>query len=148
MENKELKERCIDEETGRENIDLKKFKEITNFEKTKETLENIKLEIPNLPEINNISKFSLKIDERIMEEIIKPKYEFINQLYNDNRLLHRELTRQAKIVEKAEKYEKERSSIISNNALLHNQVDIMKKEYKEKEFDLEWKYKNKIKSLE
>lgn len=61
-----------------------------------------------------------------------PKEEIINQLYNDNRLLHQELTKQSKIVEKAEKYEKERSSIISDNTLLHNQVDIMKKEYKEK----------------
>ena len=146
--NFELERGIPKEKTGKENIDLKKFKEITNFKKTKETLENIKLEIPNLPEINNISKFSLKRDERIMEEIIKPKDEIINQLYKDNRLLHQELTRQSKIVEKAEKYEKERNSIISDNALLHNQVDIMKKEYKEKEFDLEWKYKNKIKSLE
>ena len=31
---------------------------------------------------------------------------------------------------------------------MHNQVNNIKAEYKEKEFDIEWKYKSKIKSLE
>ena len=31
---------------------------------------------------------------------------------------------------------------------LHNEVENIKKEYKEKEFDLEWNYKNKINHLE
>ena len=31
---------------------------------------------------------------------------------------------------------------------LHNQVGNIKAEYKEKEFDIEWKYKSKIRSLE
>lgn len=31
---------------------------------------------------------------------------------------------------------------------MHNQVDIIKAEYKEKESYIEWKYKNRIKSLE
>ena len=136
------------EETGREHIDLKEYKEITNFDKTKEKLQNIKLELPNIPDIADISKFSMKRDEKILEEIIKPKDNLINELYKDNLSMHQELLRQAKMVEKAEKYEIERDKIIADNKELHNQVDNIKSEYKEKEFDLEWKYKSKIKSLE
>ena len=62
--------------------------------------------------------------------------------------LHRELSRQTKIIEEVEKYQKERDSIIADNEEMHNQVENIKSEYKEKEFDLEWKYKSKIKSLE
>jgi len=136
------------EETGREHIDIKAYKEITNFDKTKEKLQNIKLELPNIPDIADISKFSMKRDEKILEVIIKPKDDLINELYKDNLSMHQELLRQAKMVEKAEKYEIERDKIIADNKELHNQVDNIKSEYKNKEFDLEWKYKSKIKSLE
>ena len=136
------------EETGREHLDLKEYKEITNFEKTKETLKNIKLELPDVPEIADISKFSIKRDEKILEEIIKPKDELIQGLYQDNLRLHQELSRQANVIDEAEKYQKERDKIMNDNANLHNEVEQIKVEYKEKEFDIEWKYKSKIKSLE
>ena len=136
------------EETGREHIDLKEYKEITNFDKTKEKLQNIKLELPNIPNIADISKFSMKRDEKILEEIIKPKDDLINELYKNNLSMHQELLRQAKMVEKAEKYQNERDKILEDNENLHNQVEEIRSEYKEKEFDLEWKYKSKIKSLE
>lgn len=136
------------EETGREHIDLKEYKEITNFDKTKEKLQNIKLELPNIPDIADISKFSMKRDEKILEEIIKPKDDLINELYKDNLSMHQELLRHVEMVEKAEKYENERDKIIADNRELNNQIDNIKAEYKDKEFDLEWKYKSKIKSLE
>ena len=136
------------EESGRKHLDLKEYKDITNFDKTKEKLQNIKLELPNIPDIADISKFSMKRDEKILKEIIKPKDDLINELYKDNLSMHQELLRQSKIVEKAEKYENERDKIIADNRELHNQVDNIKAEYKNKEFDLEWKYKSKIKSLE
>lgn len=83
----------------------------------------------------------------------KDKKEYITiidkQILNeDNIALHRELTRQSKIIEEAEKYQNERNRIMLDNAELHNQVDNIKAEYKEKEFNLEWKYKSKIKNLE
>ena len=62
--------------------------------------------------------------------------------------LHKELSRQAKVIEEAEKYQNERDTILADNRELHNEVNNIKAEYKEKEFDIEWKYKNKIKSLE
>lgn len=138
------------EESGRKHLDLKEYKDITNFDKTKEKLQNLKLELPDVPDIVdiNINRLSKKRDEKILEEIIKPKDNLINELYKDNLSLHQELLRQAKMVEKAEKYENERDKILSDNRELHNQVDNIKAEYKEKEFDLEWKYKSKIKSLE
>lgn len=37
---------------------------------------------------------------------------------------------------------------MSANANLRNEVEQIKSEYKQKEFDIEWKYKSKIKSLE
>ena len=136
------------EETKTKHIKIEELKKITNFENTKKVLRNINLELPDVPELADINRFSIKRDEKILEKIIKPKDEIIKELYQDNLNLHRELSRQTKIIEEAEKYQKERDSIIADNKELHNQVDNIKAEYKEKEFDIEWKYKSKIKSLE
>ena len=84
--------------------------------------------------------------------------------------MHKELSKQSKMVDEAEKYQKERNSIISDNKKLNNKVKDLENEYKrksnnldfeynyrkaeleqefqDKEFDIEYKYKNKIKSLE
>ena len=106
--NFELERGMPKEETGREHIDLKEYKEITNFDKTKEKLQNLKLELPDVPDIAdiNINRLSKKRDEKILEEIIKPKDNLINELYKDNLSLHQELLKQAKMVEKAEKYQR------------------------------------------
>lgn len=138
------------EETGREHMDLKEYKEITNFEKTKEKLKNMKLELPDVPNLEdiNVNRLSKKRDEKIIEEIIKPKDNLINELYKNNLLMHKELLRQAKMVEKTEKFQNERDKIMADNRELHNQVENIQAKYKEKELDMEWKYKSKIKSLE
>ena len=138
------------EETGREHLDMKEYKDITNFEKTKERLQNIKLELPNVPNLEdiNVNRLSKKRDEKILEEIIKPKDNLINELYKDNLFLQQELTRQARMVEKAERYQMEREKIIADNKDMHNQLDKMKFSYNQKERDLEWTYKHKINKLE
>ena len=138
------------EETGREHIDIKEYKEITNFDKTKEKLQNIKLELPDVPDIDDIrmARWSKKRDEKILEDIIKPKDDLINELYQNNLLMHQQLLRQAKMVEEAEKYQKERNKIMADNKDLHKQVDNIKAEYKQKEDNLEWKYENRINKLE
>ena len=148
--NFELERGLPKEETGREHIDLKEYKEITNFDKTKEKLQNLKLELPDVPDLEdiNVNRLSKKRDEKILEEIIKPKDNLINDLYQDDLILQQELSRQARMVEKAEKYQRERDRIMEDNENLHNEVEQIKKEYKEKEFDIEWKYKNKIEGLE
>ena len=148
--NFELERGVPKEETGREHLDIKEYKEITNFDKTKEKLQNMKLELPDVPEIDDIKmvRWSKKRDEKILEDIIKPKDDLINKLYQDNWLMHQQLLRQEKMVEKATKYVKERNKIIEDNENLHNEVEQIKKDYKQKEFDNEWKYKSKIKGLE
>ena len=138
------------EKTGRLHLDIKEYKEITNFDKTKEKLKNMKLELPDVPEIDDIKmvRWSKKRDEKIIEEIIKPKDNLINDLYQDNLILQQELSRQARMVENAEKYQRERKKIKEDNENLHNEMEQIKAEYKQKESDIEWKYKSKIRRLE
>ena len=148
--NFELERGVPKEETGRVHIDIKEYKEITNFDKTKEKLQNMKLELPDVPKIDDIKmvRWSKKRDEKILEDIIKPKDDLINKLYQNNIQMHQQLLRQAKMVEEAEKYQKERNKIMADNRDLHKQVDDIKAEYKEKEDKLEWKYDYKIRTLE
>lgn len=148
--NFELERGVPKEETGREHLDIKEYKEITNFDKTKEKLQNMKLELPDVPEIDDIKmvRWSKKRDEKILEDIIKPKDDLINKLYQNNLQMHQQLLRQAKMVEEAEKYQKERNKIMADNRDLHKQVDDIKSEYKQKEDNLEWKYDYKIRTLE
>ena len=138
------------EETNRQHYSVEEYKKITNFKQTKEILKNMKLKLPDVPDITdiNINRLSKKRDEKILEEIIKPKDDLINELYQDKLILQQELLRKSKMFEKAEKYQKERNRIIADNENLHNEVEQIKSEYKQKEFDIEWKYKSKIKGLE
>ena len=135
------------EETGAKHQKIEDLKKITNFENTKKVLESVKLELPEVPNINDIKLIKLN-KEKVENKIIKPKDELIQELYQDNLRLHQELSKQAKVVKEAEKYQKERDKIIADNEKLHNQVDTIKAKYKEKGFDIEWKYKSKIKGLE
>lgn len=135
------------EETGAKHEKIENLKKVTNFENTKKILENIKLDLPQTPNINDIKLIKLN-KEKVEYEIIKPKDKLINELYQENVLLHKELSKQVNLVEKAIKYEKERKGIMYDNEELHNEVDKIKSEYEEKAFDLERKYKSKIKSLE
>ena len=146
----DLQRGLLKEETNRQHYSVEEYKKITNFKQTKEVLKNIKLELPDVPNIAdiNINRLSKKRDEKILEEIIKPKDDLINELYQDKLILQQELLRKSKMFEKAEKYQKERDSIIADNEALHKQVENVKAEYKKKEFDIEWKYKSKIKGLE
>ena len=158
------------EDTNRNHYTVEEYKKITNYENTKNLLNDIKLELPEVPNITDISKFTIKRDEKILEEIIKPKDEIIKELYKDNLSMNKELSKQSKVVDEAEKYQKERDKILADNEKLHNTVKHLENEYKKKsntldlrfenrkreleqefenkEFDIEYKYKNKIKSLE
>ncbi|MCI9000027.1 MAG: hypothetical protein HFJ26_03670 [Clostridia bacterium] len=138
------------EDTGRKHYTIEEYKKITNYDNTKKILSEMKLELPSTPDITDIklNRLSKKRDEKILEEIIKPKDDLIKELYKDNLSLHKELSKQSKVIDEAQKYQKERDAILADNKALHNQVENIKTEYKEKEFDIEWKYKSKIKSLE
>ena len=158
------------EDTNRKHYTVEEYKKITNYENTKKVLNEIKLELPDVPDLTDISKFSRKRDEKILEEIIKPKDELIKELYKDNLSLHKELSKQSKVIDEAEKYQKERDSIIADNEKLNNKVKDLENEYKikrnnldfdyhnrktaleqefqNKEFNIEYKYKSKIRALE
>ncbi|HCC04095.1 MAG TPA: hypothetical protein DEP51_04490 [Clostridiales bacterium] len=135
------------EETGAKHEKIEDLKKITNFENTKKVLDSINLELPEVPDIKDIKIIKLN-REKVENEIIKPKDDLINELYQQNLNLHRELSRQANLVKEAEKYQKERNKILADNQELHNTVNDLEKEYKNKKFDLELEYKSKICKLE
>lgn len=147
------------EDTARKHYTIAEYKQITNYENTKKVLKDIKLELPDVPKITDIGKFTLKRDEKILDEIIKPKDDLIKELYKDNLSLHKELSKQSKVIDEAQKYQKERNLIIADNQALHNTVKNLEYEYtekkktlenefKDKSFDLEYEYKHKIHKLE
>ena len=158
------------EETNRKHYSVKEFKQITNFEKTKELLENMSLELPKVPELKDMKKVMIGRDDKILNEIIKPKDNLIKELYRDNLALHKELSKQAIVIEEVEKYQNERDKIIADNLELNNTVkhleleyekksnrlDLnydnrkreLEKEYAEKSFNIEYEYKSQIRKLE
>lgn len=157
------------EETGAKHEKIEDLKKLTNFENTKKVLDNIKLELPETPDINDIKLIKLN-REKVENEIIKPKDNMIEKLYNEKVSLQKELLKQVNLVNEAEKYQKERDSILADNKELHNTVKHLEHEYKKKnntldlrfenrkreleqefqnkEFNIEYKYKSKIRSLE
>lgn len=147
------------EDTNRKHYTIEEYKKITNYDNTKKLLSEMQLELPEVPDITAIGKFTLKRDEKILEKIIKPKDDLIKKLYKENLSLNKELSKQSKVVNEAEKYQKERDSILADNKELHNTVKNLEYEYKEKKktlehefenksFNLEWQYKNKVHKLE
>lgn len=157
------------EETGVKHEKIEDLKKLTNFENTKKVLDNMKLELPETPDINDIKLIKLN-REKVENEIIRPKDNMIEKLYNEKVSLQKELLKQVNLVNEAEKYQKERDSILADNKELHNTVKHLEHEYKKKnntldlrfenrkreleqefenkEFDIEYKYKSKIRSLE
>lgn len=143
-----LKRGLPKEETNREHYTVKKYKNITNFEKTKETLKSIKLELPEVPDLKDIKKVMIGRDEKILNDIIKPKDKLIEELYQDNVTLHKELSKQAKTIEEAETYQRERDKIIADNKELNNTVKILEKEYKKKSDTLDVRFNNRKEEIE
>ncbi len=135
------------EETGAKHQKIEELKKITNFENTKKVLENVKLELPEIPNINDIKLIKLN-KEKVENEIIKPKDELIQELYQDNITLHKELSEQAKVVNEAEKYQKERDKIIADNKELNSKIKKIENEYKEKSNILDLKFDSRKRELE
>ena len=135
------------EETRAKHQKIEDLKKLTNYENTKKVLKNMKLELPETPDINDIKLIKLN-KERVMNEIIKPKDDLITELYNDKLTLQQELTRQAKVIEVAEKYQKERDKILADNEELHNEVKQLEHEYKTKNNTLDLRFNNRKRELE
>ena len=135
------------EDTQRKHYTIEEYKKITNYDNTKKLLNEMKLELPEVPDITDIGKFTIKRDEKILEKIIKPKDDLIKELYHENLFLNKELSKQSKVVDEAVKYQKERNMIMADNRALHLEVENIKKEYQKKEFDLKWDSQNEIRHL-
>ena len=136
------------EETNRKNLSVEEFKKVTNYAKTKETLKNITLELPEVPDITEIKKVMLNRDEKINNQIIKPKNELIKQLYNENVALHKELSKQTKIIDVAEDYLNEKASLQNKNRNLTIDYQLLQKEKRKSEEELKFEYQNKINHIE
>ena len=133
------------EETTREHYTVQEYTKITNYENTKELLKNIKLETPD---IKDFKKLMLNRDEKIENEIIKPRDNLIKELYNENLSLHKELSKQTTIIDKAEKFEKERENLVTDNIELKAQCKKLELTSKEKEKELKYKYENEIYNID
>jgi len=128
-------------ETNRIHLSVKDYKQITGFENSKTVLQDIELKLPDVPNIKDFNKLMLGRDEKIEELIIKPKDELINKLHQDNCDLYHELYNQCRLIDKAEKYEKERKSILAENKEI-------KEKYKNIENDYSIKLKEEIENVE
>lgn len=79
--NFELKRGLPKEETNRTHLSIEEYKKITNYEKTKEILQDITLELPEVPSIEDFNRVVFKRNEKIQTEIIEPKDKLIEKLY-------------------------------------------------------------------
>ena len=136
------------EETNRKNLSVEEFKRVTNYAKTKEILKSTTLELPNTQELQDIKKFVLNRDKIIEEQIIKPQNKLIKELHNENLALHKELSKQSKIIDVAEKYEKEKFKLETENRNLRFNLSMFQQEVEKTAKAIDEEYENKIKDLE
>ena len=136
----------------RVHLSVEDYKQITNFENAKTVLQDIKLELPDVPNIRDFGKLVRNRDEKIQELIINPKDEIIKDLQEKNSLLTYTLERQIKTVDKAVKYEKEKKFILAENTELKEKCENLETVYatklKEETKKIEKKYENRIYELE
>lgn len=116
-------------EDGRVHLSVEEYKKLTGFENSKTVLQDIELQLPDVPNIKNFSKIMLGRDEKIEELIIKPKDKLIEKLHEENCSLHHELYKQCRLVDKAEKYEKERQSILTENKEIKEKFKTLENDY-------------------
>ena len=136
----------------RVHLSVEDYKKITNFEESKILLQDVKLELPDTPDISSFKKLMKNRDEKIQEQIIKPKDKAIKELQDQNALLTLTLNKQMKTVDKAVKYEKEINPILDENIELKEKYEILENTYnlklQEEKTKIQDKYENRIYNLE
>ena len=136
----------------RVHLSVEDYKKITNFEESKILLQDVKLELPDTPDISSFKKLMKNRDEKIQEQIIKPKDKVIKELQEQNALLTLTLNRQMKTIDKAVKYEKEFKPILEENSELKEKYETLENTYnlklQEEKTKIQDKYENKIYILE
>ena len=136
------------EETNRKHMSVEKFKQVTNYSKTKEILKSTTLELPDTPELQDIKKLVLNRDKIIEEQIIKPQNKLIKELHNENIALHKELSKQTEIIDVAEEFVKEKESLQNENKNLERTICLLQQSKNQDEEDLKFEYENKIDHIE
>ena len=138
-------------ENGRVHLSVEEYKKITGFENSKTLLQDIELQLPDVPNIKDFNKLMLGRDEKIDELIIKPKDKLIEKLHEENCSLHHELYKQCRLVDKAEKYEKERQTILAENKEIKENFKTLENDYaiklKKEVRKIENKYEDEIYNL-
>jgi len=139
-------------EDGRVHLSVEEYKKITGFENSKTVLQDIELQLPDVPNVKDFSKIMLGRDEKIEELIIKPKDKLIEKLHKENCSLHHELYKQCRLVDKAEKYEKERQTVLAENKEIKENFKTLENDYainlKQEIRKVENKYEDEIYHLE
>ena len=146
----------IDLERGnpseRVHLSVEDYKKITNFENTKTVLKDIKLDLPETPDVKSFGKLVKNRDEKIQELVVEPRDKMIKEQQEQISLLYLTLQNQVNTVERASKYEKERKSIMCENRELKEKCENMEKNYsvklKEEIQKVENKYEDEIYQLE
>lgn len=147
------------EVTNREHYSVQEFKKITNFENTKNVLENITLDLPETPNIKDIKKIMLNRDEKIESEIIKPRDDLIQELHKENISLRKELSKQSNTVEMATEYEKKHTQMLEDNInlkfkckkleeTLQNKEKKLKQQFEHETYKIDYQYQKIINKLE
>lgn len=133
-------------------LSVEDYKNITNFEESKNLLQDIKTEFPDTPDIASFKKLMINRDEKIQEQIIRPKDKAIQELKEQNFLLTMALNKQIKTVDKAIKYEKDIKPILDENAELKEKCKTLEITYnaklQEEKSKIQDKYEDRIFNLE
>ena len=133
-------------------LSVEDYKNITNFEESKTLLQDIKTELPETPDITSFKKLMINRDEKIQEQIIKPKDKAIQELKEQNFLLTMALNKQIKTVDKAIKYEKEIQPILNENEELKEKCEALEITYnakiQEEKQKIKDRYEDRIYNLE
>ena len=126
-------------ESDRVHLSVKDYKEVTNFEKTEQVLKDTLLELPETPEVKDIRKFMVNRDEKIQNEIIKPRDDLIQELHKDNVALHKELSKKSKLFEKADEIQDENHRLKHKNIELNARCDELEEKltYTENDYERE-----------
>lgn len=136
----------------RVHLSVEDYKKITNFENTKTVLKDIKLDLPETPDVKSFGKLVKNRDEKIQELVVEPRDKMIKEQQEQISLLYLTLQNQVNTVERASKYEKERKSLMCENRELKEKCENMEKNYsvklKEEIQKVENKYEDEIYQLE
>ena len=136
----------------RVHLSVEDYKKITNFEESKTLLQDIKIELPEVPDISDFRWTIKNRDEKIQEQIIKPKDKAMKELQEQNTLLALTLNKQMQTVDKAVKYEKEIKPILEENIGLKEKYETLESSYnlklQEEKTKIQDKYENIIYNLE